>query len=143
MIITTEELFVFFQEKVECAVAQIKKRGKRIAVTYKIVRRIDNYEFRDAKKSDNTWFIPPSTLSIHPLDIILDEQKVLYDKSKSAAIARRLNCDLAYIISFNEGLRGSTQPPPKYSMEHKFFMLGRRVRVEEAKKSIKPSDYFD
>jgi len=130
MIITDEELFVFFQDKVECAVAQIKNRARRLACgSYKSIKI--------RTKEGFIWALPRGTLSIQPLDLTIDGQRILHDRSKTDAIARRLNCNRECIISFNEGLRGELTTPKKTSMEYKFFMYGRKVRTKHAKKALR------
>jgi hypothetical protein len=132
MIITDEEFLVFFEDKIECAVAQIKNRVKRLACgSYRInkIRTTEGFIW--------SLSLPQATLSIHPLDLILDGHKILYDKSKTDAVARRLSCNRKYIVSFNYGLRGELSAPQKTSMEYKFFMYGRKVRTRHAKKPLK------
>jgi hypothetical protein len=134
MIITDEELFVFFEDKIECAIAQIKNRTKRLSC--------DSYKSVKVRTKEGfIWTLPQGGLSIQPLDLIIDGQKVLHDRSKTDAIARRLNCDRQCIISFNEGLRGEPTALKKTSMEYKFFMCGRKVRTNHAKKPLRRASF--
>jgi len=135
MIITDEELFAFFQEKVICAVAQIQNNKLRIATgAYRASRDASSA----IRREDQVWILPVNKLAAHPLDMFLDNQKVLLDKSRTNAVARRLNCKRACIVSFNEGLQGGKYwEKNKDSMEYRFFMFGRTVRTKYAKKKLR------
>lgn len=138
MIITNEELFEFVKDKIECMVAQIKNRQRRIGTgTYRV-----NRTPVAGKPTEYLWILAPQNISIHPLDLILENQKVLQDKSRHDAVARKLNCSRTCIISFNNGLGGELNPPKKDSIEYKFFMYGRKVRTKHAKKALKKREPF-
>lgn len=134
MIISDEDLLEFFKTKVECTIAQIKKKGLRIATGYRIEMMYPR------GRLDNFWVLNANQYqSLHPLDLILENQKVLFDKSKTSAIARRLNCNIDCISSFNSGLRNAQSSiPKKKSLEYKFYSYGQDVRKNHYTRKRKP-----
>lgn len=105
----------FFKDKIKCAIYQIEKLGMRISTH-------SYYVF-----VHNGMWTQDGTDLIHPLGFLIINQKLLRDKTRVHAAARRLSVPPVLISAFNSGLCGSMIVPTK-PKELSFFMYGRKIR---------------
>jgi hypothetical protein len=123
MIITDEELFEFFKCKVECCIAQLQKRGIKVGTR--------SYTLYLHCNDDNTevWKIDTANyISVHPLSVLLEDQRIVYNEDILDALTRKLGCKEELILAFNKGLSGSVKSYDQYDMANKFNLYGKEVR---------------
>lgn len=132
--ISDQDSFVFFKNKVRCAVAQIKAKGHRVSVASYCISK-------NARL--NVWETEQNKTTSHPLGFFLENQKILRDKTKINAVARRLGCKPEFIEYFIYGLKGESEYDitdrgiKKTNLKFKFFLFGKQIRTSVKDKKMK------